>query len=314
MIPEVGALDPRKLLYMKSVVEHGSFRKAAKELQISQPTLSISMDRLEQSLGVKLLERSPTGVVPTAAGETLYSHAWLILDEISFTRQQMNRHERAGKHITFGAITSIAANVVPQALCKWRERYSDIPLRLEENTHPELLLGLLRKELDFIIAWVGAFNLTEGIKQRVLFRDRLVVLARPGHPVHQGPLSWLELTRYPWVTYPIWRQTSPVKQVMDAEDVGAPKQLTEGNSISFIKTMIERSDHIGMLPNHVVDEEVLQRRLVPVPIDSPALNRTIAVFFRERSLLEGARRSLLDNVAKIGTRLGRIGFSCPSNR
>ena len=58
-------MDPRKLLYLASVIEHGSFKKAAKHLNISQPALSTSMDRLEESLGSKLLNRGPAGITPT---------------------------------------------------------------------------------------------------------------------------------------------------------------------------------------------------------------------------------------------------------
>ena len=62
------SMDPRKLLYLASVIEHGSLKRAAKHLLISQPALSASMDRLEESVGGKLLERGPTGITPTVLG------------------------------------------------------------------------------------------------------------------------------------------------------------------------------------------------------------------------------------------------------
>ena len=65
-------MDPRKLVYLASVIEQGSLKKAAEQLQVSQPALSTSMHRLETSLGVKLLQRGPTGMVPTPSGELLY--------------------------------------------------------------------------------------------------------------------------------------------------------------------------------------------------------------------------------------------------
>src|SRR3954463_6122998 len=77
-----GTMDPRKLVYLASVIEHGSFKRAAKHLLISQPALSASMDRLEGSVGLKLLDRGPVGVTPTALGEVVYTHARLIRDEI----------------------------------------------------------------------------------------------------------------------------------------------------------------------------------------------------------------------------------------
>jgi DNA-binding transcriptional LysR family regulator len=299
-------MDPKKLLYMKSVLDHGSLSKAAKELQVSQPALSTSMDRLEASLGVKLLERGPTGVVPTPAGEMLYSRAWFIQDEIDVARRQIERRQESGSDdITAGAIVSVVANVIPRALCRWREDHPDVPFRMVENAHPELLLGLLRTDLDFIIAQTGCFQALDGIKQRVLFRDRLVVFARPEHPIHAGPVNWRELSAYPWVSHLVWRQLSPISLLLEAEGLPPPRRMTECSSVSFMKTVIENSEHLGMLPNHAIGEEVAQGRLVPVNIDSPLLHRNIAVYFRGRSLLDEPSREFLQHVADTGSQLSR---------
>ena len=53
---------------------------------------------------------------------------------------------------------------------------------------------------------------------------------------------------------------------MEAEGVCPPRRLTECNSVSFMKTVMENSDHIGMLPNHVIGDEVAQGRLVPLDV------------------------------------------------
>lgn len=298
-----GIMDIRKLLYMKSVLDHGSLRKAARELQVSQAALSKSMDSLEASVGVKLLERGPMGVVPTKAGEMLYSRAWFIQDEIDIARKQMRTPERAGKQqITAGVLPSIVANIVPLAVCKWREDYPDAGLRIIEGSHPELFLGLMRTDLDFVVCWTGSSALAEGIKQRVLFRDRLVVFSRPDHPVTRGPISWGELAKYPWVTHFVWRESSPIERVMMAEGAAPPGRLTECNSASFMKTVVENSNHIGMLANHVISDEVTRGRLVALPITAPIMHRNIAVFFRERSRLDDVRRSFLDDIAEVGSR------------
>ncbi|TJV46170.1 MAG: LysR family transcriptional regulator [Mesorhizobium sp.] len=294
-------MDLRKLLYMKSVVDHGSFNKAAKELHISQPALSRSIDKLEASLGVKLLERSPVGVVPTPDGELLYSRAWFIQDEIDIAEKQIqSQREVRPQRIVIGVMGSIVANVLPLAVARWRKEFPDVPLRIEQSSHTELFLFLLRTNLDFIIAHTGGFELALGLKQRVLFRDRKVVFTRAGHPAHDGPVSWKELSKYPWATHLIRNQASPVEQVMEAEGICAPTQLTECNSVSFMKTLVANSDHIGMLYNHLVKDEVDAGLLQRLPITAPLLGRNIAVFSRERSSFNEASCRLLDHIAEIG--------------
>ena len=307
-------MDPRKLLYMKSVVEHGSFNKAAKELHISQPALSRSMDKLEASLGVKLLERSPVGVVPTPDGEMLYSRAWFIQDEIEVAQKQIQNHKEPDmQRMVIGAMGSVVANVLPLAVARWRKEFSQVSLRIEQGSHTELFLGLLRTNFNFIIAHTGGFEIALGLKQRVLFRDRKVVFARAGHPAHDRPVSWLELAKYPWATHLIRNQASPVEQVMEAEGIGAPTQLTECNSVSFMKILVENSDHIGMLYNHLIKDEVVAGRLKLLPVTAPLLGRNIAVFYRERASLNNASRRLLEHVAELGALRCRNGNPEPTD-
>src|SRR5215470_13028985 len=87
-------MDSRKLLYLATVVEQGSLNKAAKRLDVSQPALSKAMDRLEDGLGIKLLDRGPNGIKATAFGELLCSHARLIKEELEFAE---TRIQNAGR-------------------------------------------------------------------------------------------------------------------------------------------------------------------------------------------------------------------------
>ncbi|MCZ8259855.1 MAG: LysR family transcriptional regulator, partial [Beijerinckiaceae bacterium] len=177
-------MDPRKLIYLAAIIEKGSFKKASRELGVSQPALSTSIDRLERSLGGRLLDRSPTGVTPTPLGEVIFAHARLIRDEVQRAKVRVQDQDaRNDDNIAFGALPSLMPAIMPQAICQWRERYPDPTLRVTDKIQLELLLSLIRGELDFIIAQTEWYGFIDGLKQRVLFRDRLRVIARPGHPI-----------------------------------------------------------------------------------------------------------------------------------
>ena len=145
-------MDPRKLLYFVSIVEHGSLKKAAKQLHVSQPALSTSMDRLEASLGNKLLVRSATGVVPMPIGELIFSHARLIKDEIELARIQIhNRDNKRKSVLTIGVLPSLASSVIPVALSNWSREHPTTRIRIVEKVQVDLLIGLLRGEFDLIV-------------------------------------------------------------------------------------------------------------------------------------------------------------------
>ena len=105
-------MDPRKLLYLATVIEQGSLAKAAKHLAISQPALSKSMDRLESELGIKLLSRTPTGITPTTFGELLYAHARLIREEMDLAEKRVQGEKGHAHVVTLGTLPSVASSVV----------------------------------------------------------------------------------------------------------------------------------------------------------------------------------------------------------
>ena len=96
-------MDPRKLLYFATVVEQGSLAKAAKQLSVSQPALTKSMDRLEGELGMKLLARGPSGITTTLIGELVYSHARLIRDEMNVVEKRLRGEKSRARVLTIGA-------------------------------------------------------------------------------------------------------------------------------------------------------------------------------------------------------------------
>jgi DNA-binding transcriptional LysR family regulator len=301
-------LDSRKLLYLATVVEQGSLKKAAKCLEVSQPALSKSMDRLESGLGIKLLERGPTGITATAFGELLCSHARLIKEELELAKTRLqNAGKSQARVVTIGTLPSLAASIVPLAVSRWRERHSRILLRVVEKVQVELLFGLLRGDFDFIIAQTEFYDLLDGLKQRVIFRDRLRVFARPKHRLFRlAEPTWADLAQYPWVCPMVGgRQRTVLEKLLASEGVGLPQQLIECGSIDFTTALVAASDHLAMLPEHAATSHQGRSKLKPLRITVPALSRDIAVIFREGSSLDTPSRDLIRQVEIVGADLSR---------
>ncbi|WP_245518340.1 MULTISPECIES: LysR family transcriptional regulator [unclassified Mesorhizobium] len=300
-------MDPRKLLYFASVIENGSLKRGAKALSISQPTLSESMDRLEESLGVKLLERGSKGVIPTQKGEVLYTHARLIRDELARAEREIKTPQpTTPQTVVFGALPSLACSVVPMALAKWRERHPDTQLQFVERTQVDLLLDLVHREVDFIVGHTDCYDMLEGLMQRVLFRDHLCVLARPGHPVLDlDDVSWSTLVQFPWVCAIAGRYRGFLDTLLQSQGLPPPGQVTQCGSVVIVKSLVAGSDSFALLPAYAVHEELVNGTLQRVPIDMPELDRNIAVFFREGFVLDEQRRELIANLASAGSQLAR---------
>ncbi|MBC8641354.1 LysR family transcriptional regulator [Caballeronia sp. EK] len=304
-IPNVG-MDPRKLLYMVTAIEEGSLSKAAKKLSISQPALTKSMDRLESELGMQLLMRTPTGIVPTPLGERVYSHAKLIRDEIGLAESRLRGDSATTNIVTLGTLPSLASRVLPLAVARWREQVSDVMLRVIERRQVDLLLGLFRREFDFIIAQTEFFDIfPEGLKQRVIFRDQLCVFARSDHYLFGlSELTWADLAQFPWISPMVgWQQRAVLEKLVEAEGVPPPRQFIESGSIEFTKTLLAESNHLALLPAHSAIADVKEGLIKALPITFPALRRNIAVIFREAAPLTDVHRSFIGHLESVGKEL-----------
>ncbi|KQS59441.1 LysR family transcriptional regulator [Rhizobium sp. Leaf371] len=297
-------IDPRKLLYFAAIIEHGSLNRAAKLLGVSQPALTTSMARLEAEVGVQLLERSAKGIVATRSGDILYCHARLIREEIQLAeRDLINASDTRSESIRIGSLPSLASKIVPMALSKWRETHTDGHLEIVENAQVDLLTGLLRRDFDFVIGYTKVFDMLDGLRQRVLFRDTLCVIAGPGHPLRAyDTLTWKDLVAFPWISPTSRRTHTVLEHIMQTMDAPLP-QITVCGSVSLLKSLVTKTEHLALLPAHAVSEEVAEQRLFALPFYDPTLNRDIAVFFREGYVMDQPRRDLVACVNEIGLML-----------
>jgi LysR family transcriptional regulator of gallate degradation len=301
-------MDPRKLLYLAAIIEHGSLAKAAKHLAVSQPALSKSMDRLETELGMKLLDRGPAGIVPTTLGELIYSHARSIRDEMAMAETRIQGAKGHSDVITLGALPSLASNVIARAVARWKEENPTVRLRVIEKVQVELLLGLLRCEFDFIIGETQFFDVfLDGLKQRVLFRDRLCIFARSDHDVFcMEALSWADLAQYPWVCPAVgWSHRTVFKDLVASRGVNPPQQMVECGSIDFTKSLIASSNHLALLPAHAVMDDVSKGTVRAVDFTVPAFKRDIALIFREQSPPDSVSQTLIGHIESVGNELSR---------
>ena len=295
-------IDPKKLVYFASVVEHGSLNKAARALKISQPAMSTSMDRLEAALGLQLLDRGRLGIIPTNYGEILYCHARLIREEIELARRDLlNARDGHIESIRVGALPSLAAGIVPIALARWYELHPEGKLQIVENAQFDLLTGLLRRDYDFVIGYTEVFDLLDGLRQKVLFRDILCVIVRPGHPLaRRENLTWTDLMKFPWISPTSRRSHTVLHHVMSTLNVGPPAQITVCGSVSLAKSLVAASDHIALLPQHAARSELQGERLLWLPFQDPVLHRNIAVFFREGYTMNQQQRDLISIIRNCG--------------
>ncbi len=256
---------------------------------------------------MRLLERGPRGIVPTVNGDILYCHARLIREEVQLAKRDLqNAASGQDDTIRIGSLPSMAGSIIPMALGRWRAQHPARNLQVVENAQFDLLTGLLRRDFDFVIGFTEVFDMLDGLRQQVLFRDSLCVMARVGHPLGDvGTLSWEHLMQYPWISPTSRRSHTVLQHVLSTLNVGPPPQITVCGSVSLLKSLVAQSDHLALLPAYAASAEMAEGHLLSLPFTDPVLQRNIAVFFRDGFEMDQARRDLVAAIKDCGHALAR---------
>lgn len=196
------AVDLKQLGYFVAIVEEGSISAAAKQLHISQPPLSAQLRRLEEELGVPLIERGPRHVTPTEAGRALYRQAKRLLLLADAARDEVAQLAGGVRGVLrLGVISSCGPTLFTAAFEAFCRRYPELRFEMREGNTYELL-ELLRAGAIEVAVLRTPFP-AEGLDCRAVAPEPLTAAARPGFfaGLGPGPLSPRQLAGLPLAYY-----------------------------------------------------------------------------------------------------------------
>jgi LysR family hydrogen peroxide-inducible transcriptional activator len=171
----------RQLEYVVAVADHGSFRKAAASLQVTQPALSALIAQLERDLGAQIFERDRRRVLVTPAGAELIARARRVLDELDQIVDGAGAHrEPLTGTVRLGVIPTVAPYLLPSAVAAVRARHPRLRLVLREDQTARVLADLDAGRLD---ACVIATPVPGDLAVVDLYREEFLLAARTDHPL-----------------------------------------------------------------------------------------------------------------------------------
>lgn len=168
-----------QLSYIVAVNKYRHFATAAQHIYITQPTLSMQIQKLEDELGVLIFDRSKSPVVPTAIGEQIIEQAKVILSGSKHIKDMVSSQDGNLKG-TFrvGIIPTIAPYLVPLFLKPFSEAHPDVKLIFEEALTSEVIQGLNEDHFDVGII---ATSTNQHIYEHELFSEPFLGYLSPGH-------------------------------------------------------------------------------------------------------------------------------------
>jgi len=175
-------MNLRALQYFVKLADLRHFSKAAEACFVSQPTLSTQIKKLEDELGVQLVERSPKNIMLTPVGAEVADRARLVLSDIDQIRAVARRSGNPAEGILrLGLFPTLAPYYLPHVIPSIRRLYPKLRLQLAEEKTEDILRMLRQGELDAGLLALPVSG--DGLEMEVLFEEPFV-LALPGeHPL-----------------------------------------------------------------------------------------------------------------------------------
>lgn len=287
-----------------AVAETGSFSKASETLHISQPAVSVQVKKLEEDLGIPLLEHFGKATHLTTAGIFLRDqarHLFRLAEEIEEQMAEL-RGIKTGS-FRLGASTSPGTYLLPSYLSIFQVRFPQVSVSLQiGNTH-FIENQLLSNTIDLAILGEEHSPVPELVTEN-LFQDRLILIGAPNHPLaNNSSVTWEEVINYPFVFREVGSNTREIfekwlKQRGYSKPVGTELVSTEAS-----KRMVASGKALAVTSYLAVGWELDSGHLAQISLSGFELQRSFCLAQhkdkRLTPLISEFKRFLRDSLIKI---------------
>jgi DNA-binding transcriptional LysR family regulator len=293
-----------------AVVEAGAVRQAANNLNLSQSSISKSIQQLEDELGAEMLQRSAHGVTPTAAGKALLSRAKLIEAELRHARNDVQTVQGAQVgEIRVSASPTVAIGLIPHAVIAFQRTRPRVSFRISEGVYPDILPAIRTGDLDFAICLVPSRPRDETLHYTSLVEDHLVPAVRAGHPlIGTSKLQLADLLDLDWIIYRRSRTGLDVfEQTFASNHLALPRSTIQCTSFACALALVENGDYVTLVPSQIFFGGRTPPSIALLPLNSPMQSWQVAVISRAKHELSAVCLAFLAEIERIAANIAPSG-------
>jgi DNA-binding transcriptional LysR family regulator len=291
----------RRLRVYEAVARHRSFSRAASELHLTQPAVSMQVRQLEDEVGVPLYEQMGRRIDITAAGREVADCARAVMLRLREAEEALAQLTGAGGgEISISAV-STAKYHVPMLLAEFRRKYPEVRVRLSVSNREQVVRDLTENSVDLAIMGTPPRGLdTIAVP---FARHPIAIIAAPAHPLARG--KRLPLARLAGETFLIRERGSGTRSAMERvfrERRFHPRETIEMSSNETIKQAVMAGMGVSFLSLHTVGLEVAARRLAVLDVAGTPVMRNWYVIHRERKRLSPVAEAFKDFLIARGAK------------
>lgn len=253
-----------QLEYIVALDTHRHFLSASEKCFVTQPTLSMQIQKLEDELGVKIFDRTKQPVIPTEVGVSIIAQARVVLSEAGMIKQLIsNQKDALAGELRIGIIPTLAPYLLPPIYMEMREKYPQLNLVIKETITEEVIHELKNNRLDCGLVVTPLKD--PSIKEDVLFYEELFVYVSKKNALIDKKYvlpNDIDPSKL-WLLKEGHCFRSQVLNLCELQKRGDLHVKYETGNIETLKRMVDKSDGITILPELAVMEfNKTQLRLV----------------------------------------------------
>jgi LysR family hydrogen peroxide-inducible transcriptional activator len=292
-------LNLRDLKYLVAVAEHRHFGRAAEACHVSQPTLSTQVRKLEEFLGVTLIERNNRQVLLTPIGEKIIEQARSVLRESDqLVKLAQQARDPFGGEFRLGIIPTVAPYLLPRILPVIREHFPELQIQLTEAQTSTITRELRAGRLDAIVLALPVDE--DSVHTEPLYAEPFYVALSPNHPLcRRNSITQADLDEAEVLLLEDGHCLRD--QALDVcKQAGAVENTNfSATSIETLRHMVSADIGITLMPELAVEDDSRSVRYLPFEGEPP--HRVIGIAWRTTSTREALLTKLADVLSGIVT-------------
>ncbi|MFZ7101654.1 MAG: LysR family transcriptional regulator [Peptococcaceae bacterium] len=281
--------------------EHKSFSKAAKDLFISQPSLSVAVKTLEKELGYRIFKRGSNGVEPTRKGQEILVLAKNILELQGQAKMIMNGRQKLVRSLQIALPPALAGTITPRLILKFRRLYPDVQLHIFDKPPYEIAemmvkglcsVGIISSELsqeNEILEMLNKKNITYEVFSGSIY-SRLFVNSR--NPLAcKDSVNIKELHDFTIISY----KDNYLKTF------GRQAKVITVNDFELIKKLLKENFGVAVLPEIIaINDLFIEKGIIKViPIDDMRALGIIYLLYPNKEFLSRIESELIDILREL---------------
>jgi DNA-binding transcriptional LysR family regulator len=287
----------RHVELIAEIYDSRSILKASRRLNLSQPTVTKSLQDVERTLGLSLFTRTNRGLEPTPYGEIFARHAKIVLAQLRHAAEELEnlRAGYSGK-VTVGTLLAASASILPDAIALLKKERPGVAISVVVGTYDILVPSLLVGDLDMVLGRMPEQGRSRALLYEDFYAEPICLVVRHGHPLmRKRRLTLRELVNEAWLLpMPETTLRRQIERAFLDANAPLPRNVIESISILTNRVLLRKSDCIGVMPYHVALDDVEQQLLSILPVKLKSIESPVGAILRAPGNLPPAASALLE--------------------